>query len=156
MSDVILRHVPIRWMINYFSDCLFLTIDKRERIKMTSLGRMPSFYRARGHKGIPACIIGESQLKLGLLVHSLCCYHPFLICIAGTAVRLHTMELCAADLHVFCTEALVPDTNLAVKSYLSLYKGSPEKKCTSLTRDKSCYSWNSLPLMVSFWRIIDL
>lgn len=150
MSDVILRHVPTRGMINYFSDFLFLTIDKGEKIKTTSLDGMPSFYRARGRKGIPACIIAESQLKLGLLVHSLCFCHPFLISTAGTAVRLHTMELCAADLHVFCTEDLVPDTNLALKSYLFLYKGSPKKKCTSLTRDKSCYSWNSLPLMVSF------
>lgn len=51
MSDVILRHVPLRGRINYISECLFLTVDKRERIKMTSLDEMPSFYRAGETKG---------------------------------------------------------------------------------------------------------
>lgn len=111
MSDVILRHIPIRGRTNYFSECLFLTVDKRERIKMTSLGGMPGLYRARGDKGISACIMAESQLKLGLLqpllqpsfpdLHSKCC-----------SARLHTTELCAADPPVFCTEDLVPDANL--------------------------------------------
>lgn len=113
MSDVILRHVPIRGRIKYFSECLFLTVDKRERIKMTGLGGMPSLYKPRGDKEISACIMAESQLKLVLLVYSLCCSPLFLICIASTALPGCTPQSSVQQILLSSgTEDLVPDANL--------------------------------------------